>query len=54
MMLLAGCATVPTDSYCELAKPIWWQNRAELDATPDEIVRQVVTHNEMVKRVCGS
>lgn len=50
--LTAGCATVTGGSYCEIAKPIWWDSQAELAATPDGIVRQVVLHNEKWRAVC--
>ena len=48
---LAGCASL-SGSYCELTKPIWWDDQAQLDATPTPIVRQIVAHNERYKAVC--
>lgn len=58
MMLLSvialaiGCAGKAGGSYCDIAQPIWWESNAELDATPDGIVRQVVTHNETWRALC--
>lgn len=49
-VLATGCAG--NGSYCELTRPIWWASDAELVATPDGIVRQVVTHNEKWRSVC--
>jgi len=46
-----GCATT-SNSYCDIAKPIRWQNQAELDATPTPVVRQIVAHNETWRAVC--
>lgn len=51
--LSSGCASPRTDGYCELARPIWWESRDELQATPDSLVRQVVRHNETWAAVCG-
>lgn len=50
--LATGCAVKTGGSYCDLTKPIWWESSAELDATPDGIVRQVVAHNETWQAVC--
>lgn len=50
--LTTGCAVMTGGSFCEIAKPIWWDSQSELAATPDGIVRQVVTHNEKWRAVC--
>jgi|GEM_PF-2894689 len=50
-LLVAGCAA-SSSNYCDIAKPIWWDNAEELDATPTPIVRQIVEHNETVRMVC--
>lgn len=52
--LLGGCATAPTttSSLCALVDPIYWRDAAELEATPEPIVRQVVRHNERLRAVC--
>lgn len=47
-----GCVTV-SGNYCDIARPIWWDSQADLDATPDGIVRQVHVHNEVWQGVCG-
>jgi len=52
--LASGCAAPPTSgNYCNIARPIWWDNTAQLDATPIPVVRQVVEHNETVAALCG-
>lgn len=51
-VLLTGCAGKTGGSFCDIAKPIWWESQAELDATPDGIVRQIVPHNEKVRALC--
>lgn len=53
--LLGGCAQAPraTSSLCALVEPIYWRDAAELEATPDGIVRQIVRHNERLEAVCG-
>jgi len=53
VVLTAGCAApTPSGNYCDIARPIWWDNTAQLDATPDAIIRQVVEHNETVEALC--
>lgn len=49
--LAGGCATTG-GSYCDIARPIWWQSADELDATPPAITRQIVAHNETVAALC--
>lgn len=49
--LNAGCA-VPAGSYCDIARPIWWDSTEQLDATPPAITRQIVAHNETVVALC--
>ena len=49
--LNAGCATTG-GSYCDIARPIWWDNTEQLDATPPGITRQIVVHNETVAALC--
>jgi len=52
-VLSAGCAVkTPQGNYCDIAKPIWWDNAAQLDATPTPVVRQIVAHNETVGALC--
>jgi len=53
-VLTAGCASpVSNDTYCDIAKPIWWDSAEDLEATPTPVVRQIVEHNETVRAVCG-
>lgn len=49
--LNGGCAG-PAGNYCDIARPIWWQDVQELDDTPPGITRQVVAHNETVEKLC--
>ena len=49
--LNAGCATTG-GSYCDIARPIWWDSTEQLDATPPGITRQIVVHNETVAALC--
>lgn len=49
--LAGGCATT-TSSYCDIAKPIWWNDLQEMEATPAGITRQVVQHNEQWAALC--
>jgi hypothetical protein len=51
VMLVSGCVTT-SGNYCDIAKPIWWDDAGQLDATPDGIVRQIVTHNQTWEAVC--
>ena len=50
--LAGGCANLG-GSYCAIAVPIKWSCEAELLATPRPITRQIVTHNETIRAVCG-
>src|SRR5690606_29293834 len=50
--LTIGCAVMAGGSHCDIYRPIWWDSPEELAATPDGIVRQVVTHNETWRAVC--
>jgi len=53
-VLASGCASqTNSGNYCDITRPIWWDNTAQLDATPAPIVRQVVEHNETVAALCG-
>ena len=49
--LSAGCAGV-SGSFCSVAEPIWWESQEELQATPQGIKRQIVSHNEVWERLC--
>lgn len=51
---LAGCATPRAGiEYCDHARPIWFDSAADVDATPAQVRRQVLEHNETVRRLCG-
>lgn len=51
IVLIPGCAAT-SGNYCTIAKPIWWNDIAERDATPMPIIRQVVEHNETYQAIC--
>lgn len=51
MLLKSGCAS-KSCSYCDIAKPIWFENMDELYQTPKGIVRQIVEHNEVYQEIC--
>lgn len=53
MPLASGCATPTTSNYCDIARPIRWATTADLKATPLDITRQVVRHNEQWAMVCN-
>jgi hypothetical protein len=55
--LLGGCATMTSDSYCELSDPIYFssENTVEfLEQNDVSVLRDIVTHNEVWSEICGS
>ncbi len=52
MPLTSGCAAPTSSSYCEVAQPIRWASMADLNATPVDITRQVVRHNDQWAALC--
>lgn len=48
---LSACATSgPADSYCMVAKPIYF---APADRMSERTERAIITHNETWQRLCG-
>lgn len=47
----SGCASVNGD-YCDIARPIWFDTGADVLATPADVRRQILTHNETVDALC--
>lgn len=51
---MSGCAVTRTGvEYCDHAKPIWFNDQAELAATPAPVKRQVLLNNETMEQLCG-
>lgn len=50
--LSAGCATINTGSYCDHASVITF-TRGDWETMSDQLVRQLVRHNETVEALCG-
>lgn len=46
-----GCATVSGD-YCDIARPIWFDTGDDVLATPAEVRRQILVHNELIGMLC--
>lgn len=56
MLLASGCVSNPKRvgvEFCEHSRPVYWNDEAELLATPLPVTRQIVRHNETVERLCG-
>jgi len=52
--LLSGCAS-PNGDYCDIAQPIWFDTVETVDwlsYNDEAALRQIVTHNEQVKKLC--
>ena len=47
---IGGCASL--GSYCAIAEPIYWQSSEEVRATPINVTRQIVRHNETHEALC--
>lgn len=58
MMLLfvalpvSGCATINAGNYCDHASVITYTS-ADWETMSDQLVRQLVRHNETVEALCG-
>jgi hypothetical protein len=50
--LVAGCATVTGDTYCDVSQIIMFDNQSVVDRTDADLLRQIVRHNETVERLC--
>lgn len=48
---LTGCAA-PAADYCDIARPIYFDSAAQVDATPTAVRRQILENNETVRRLC--
>jgi hypothetical protein len=51
---LTGCAAPARVGveYCDHARPIYFDSAAQVDATPAQVRRQVLTVNETWRRLC--
>lgn len=53
--LLVGCA-IPSGDFCDLSEPILFDTPASvvwLSAHDENLLRDIVAHNEQVERSCG-
>lgn len=50
--LTAGCATTVSGDYCDIARPIWFDTGDDVLATPADVRRQILIHNETVDVLC--
>lgn len=53
---LAGCAGITGGSYCDVSKPIYFEDDAVVESVMEisrDLVQDVVTHNEIYSRICG-
>ncbi len=50
---VTGCAVVSGGSYCDIARPIYYESDEQVDQTPVEINRQVRDHNRKFGEACG-
>jgi hypothetical protein len=50
--LVAGCATVTGDTYCDVSQIITFENQSAVDRTDVDLLRQIVRHNETVEKLC--
>ena len=54
--LAAGCAKVPTSSYCLIDTPLFFSAQETVDFLKEndiELLREIVAQNETYERVCG-
>ena len=49
---LTGCATVNSGNFCDIARPIWFDDAGQLEQTPMPIKRQILDHNDKVGALC--
>lgn len=50
--IMVGCASVPSGSFCTIAKP-QRPSQAEIDAMTDARVAEVLAHNRKLQELCG-
>lgn len=52
--LVSGCGTLGGGSYCAAAqRPFQWRSDAEIDATPERVLRYVETEAEVWELICN-
>jgi hypothetical protein len=52
--LVGGCVRT-TDSYCDIASPLYFENIASVDwlnQNDPSLLREIVIHNEQVQGLC--
>lgn len=50
--LTVGCATTVNGDYCDIARPIWFDTGDDVLATPADVRRQILVHNEVWAALC--
>lgn len=53
--LLSGCVA-PSGDYCDIARPIYFDGVETVDwlmYNDQPVLREIVTHNEQVERLCS-
>jgi hypothetical protein len=54
--LLGGCGTATTDTYCDVAAPVYFERSATVDwllENDKPLVTEIVVHNETYERTCN-
>ena len=55
-VLLSGCATITSGSYCDLAKPHYFKSSDTADILMQYdrgLLTDTIVHNETFERICG-
>jgi len=52
LCIMVGCASVPSGTFCTIAKP-QRPSQAEIDAMTDARVAEVLAHNRKLQQLCG-
>ena len=50
--IMVGCASVPSGTFCTIAKP-QRPSQAEIEAMTDARVAEVLAHNRKLQQLCG-
>lgn len=54
-VLLGGCASTrpPEGSYCDLVSPFYFSSQSVVDSIDNELLRDIITHNEKWESLCA-
>jgi len=50
--LLSGCVAVPSNSYCDIARPIYFSGEEVVESIDEDLLRDIITHNETWEAIC--